>query len=104
MAGVVRQKIDQAALENFLAQNVSEIATPIELQQVSGIRTGSSRVSQLTNTCMAVQTWPVKPNLSDNGGGWPKIHPTQAPSGEANLEACAPSRPRVPGPPCFGEH
>ncbi|KAM3430498.1 hypothetical protein MY4824_007662 [Beauveria thailandica] len=33
MAGVVRQKIDQVALENFLRKNVPEITTPIELKQ-----------------------------------------------------------------------
>ncbi|OAA73362.1 Phosphotransferase enzyme family domain protein [Cordyceps fumosorosea ARSEF 2679] len=33
MAGIVRQKIDQTALENYLRENVPEIATPIELKQ-----------------------------------------------------------------------
>ncbi|ATY58892.1 Phosphotransferase enzyme family domain [Cordyceps militaris] len=33
MAGIVRQKIDEAALQGFLRENVPEIATPIELKQ-----------------------------------------------------------------------
>ncbi|KAM3548045.1 hypothetical protein ARSEF4850_009649, partial [Beauveria asiatica] len=33
MAGVVRQKIDQVALENYVRKNVPEITTPIELKQ-----------------------------------------------------------------------
>ncbi|KAJ6780205.1 hypothetical protein PWT90_01932 [Aphanocladium album] len=33
MAGRVRQKIDQVALENYLQENLPEIATPIELKQ-----------------------------------------------------------------------
>ena len=35
MAGRVRQPIDEKAFEKFLADNVPEIKTPIELKQVS---------------------------------------------------------------------
>ncbi len=38
MAGRVRQEIDQVALNCFLRDYVPEIATPIELKQVSDHR------------------------------------------------------------------
>lgn len=36
MAGRVRQPIDEAAFGKFVAENVPQIKTPIELKQVSG--------------------------------------------------------------------
>jgi hypothetical protein len=35
MAGVVRQPIDVASLERYIANNVLEIAVPIDVKQVN---------------------------------------------------------------------
>jgi hypothetical protein len=35
MAGVVRQPIDVASLERYIASNVPEIAVPIDVKQVN---------------------------------------------------------------------
>lgn len=41
MAGRVRQPIDEKAFSKFLAENVPEIKTPIELKQVRWAPNGS---------------------------------------------------------------
>ena len=48
MAGVVRQLIDVASLERYIAANVSEIQVPVDVKQVRNFPTSSELRPDLT--------------------------------------------------------
>lgn len=61
MAGNVRQPIDVASLERYIAANVPEIAVPVDVKQVRGSRLNTH--SQANANSRLVWLWTVQPNL-----------------------------------------
>jgi hypothetical protein len=59
MAGVVRQPIDQAALERYIDQHAPEIKTPLELKQVRVVE----RNLELHTNDSVVWLWSIESHL-----------------------------------------
>lgn len=56
MAGIVRQPIDQAALERYIDRHAPEIKTPLGLKQVRVVE----RVVELNTNNSAVRLWSIE--------------------------------------------
>jgi len=82
MAGQVRQPIDIASLERYVAENVPEIKVPLDVKQVWAMFVWTGLVADE----MAVRIWTVKPDVSIDGQEWEEVCHEKEASGPASFK------------------
>lgn len=76
MAGQVRQPIDVASLERYVAANVPEIQVPLDVKQVRRV----PQICRVVTDEMLVWLWTVESDLPIDGQEWQEIcHEEEAP-------------------------
>lgn len=82
MAGQVRQPIDVASLERYVAANVPEIQVPLDVKQVClCLESYQSDTNQ-----MVVRLWAVKSDIPVDGQEWQEVCYEEEASGSTSVE------------------
>lgn len=96
MAGAIRQPIDLASLERYIASNVPEIKVPLDIKQVR--KHGFDWDVGVVLMGDIVWIWPIESHVSVDGQDWQEICYAKEASRAALVEDSSPGRTRIPDP------